>query len=97
MPEVGSPCRRTVDIGSVEGIITRVFDDSEDDDRSQQAKAYGMATQISSIGVEMMIPAVVGIWLDRQCGTFVLFAILGTAGGAAFGFWQLIKMAGKTD
>jgi F0F1-type ATP synthase assembly protein I len=45
------------------------------------------------IAFGMVVPAVIGIWLDRLLGTVVLFAILGTILGMALGFWQLLKIA----
>jgi len=68
--------------------------DSEDD-HSAQALMYQWAARISVIAFEMVLPAVIGVGLDRLFGTVVLFAIFGVALGMALGFWQLIKIAGS--
>jgi len=45
----------------------------------------------------MVIPAIIGVGLDRLFGTVVLFAILGVILGMALGFWQLIKFASRNE
>ena len=54
---------------------------------------YQWAAQASVIALEMVIPAAIGVGLDRLLGTVVLFAILGAVLGMTLGFWQLIKIA----
>ena len=63
------------------------------DGDSFYAALYRWAAQVPVIALEMVIPAALGVGLDRLCGTVVLFAILGTALGMALGFWQLLKLA----
>ena len=63
------------------------------DDRSFYALLYQQAAQVSVIALEMVIPVVIGVGLDRLFGTVVLFAILGAVFGMALGFWQLIRIA----
>ena len=62
-------------------------------DPSLYAHLYQLSARISIIALEMVIPALVGIWLDRFLGTVVLCAILGVFFGMALGFWQLLKIA----
>jgi F0F1-type ATP synthase assembly protein I len=57
------------------------------------AVLYQWSVRASTIALEMVIPAVIGVGLDRLCGTVVLFAILGVFLGMALGFWQLLKIA----
>ena len=66
--------------------------DSEND-HSFQALLYQWSARVSGIALEMVIPAVIGVGLDRLFGTVVLFAILGVILGITLGFWQLIKLA----
>ena len=57
------------------------------------AQAYQWAARASAIALEMVVPALLGIGLDRLLGTVALFAIVGVILGMALGFWQLIKIA----
>lgn len=41
----------------------------------------------------MVVPGLVGYYLDGLLGTRVLLTLLGFAGGVAFGIWQLMLMA----
>lgn len=63
------------------------------DDRSPVAAAYAMAWQVTTISLEMVIPGLVGLALDRWLHTVVLFTILGFGGGMTLGIWHLIKLA----
>jgi len=62
-------------------------------DSSFHATLYQWASRSSVIALEMVVPAVIGVGLDRLFGTVVLFAILGAILGMALVFWQLIKIA----
>jgi F0F1-type ATP synthase assembly protein I len=66
---------------------------SNNEDASFYVSLYQWSARASMIAIEMVIPAVVGIGLDRLLGTVALFAILGVVLGMALGFWQLIKIA----
>ena len=67
--------------------------ESSGGDSSFYAHLYQWAVRASAIAVEMVIPAVVGVGLDRLFGTVALFVILGVILGMTLGFWQLIKIA----
>ena len=58
---------------------------------------YQWSAMASGIAFGMVIPAVIGVGMDRLCGTVVLFAILGTILGLALAFWQLLKIAKSGD
>jgi len=64
-----------------------------EDNPSFHAHLYQWAARTSVIALEMVIPAIIGVGLDRLFGTVVLFAILGIVLGMALAFWQLIKIA----
>ena len=66
-------------------------------DPSFQALVYQWGAQISTISLGMVLPALIGVWLDRLFGTVVLFVILGVILGMALGFWQLIKFANRNE
>ena len=62
-------------------------------DSSFHALLLQWSTRASVIAFEMVVPAVIGIGLDRLFGTVALYAILGVIFGMALGFWQLLKIA----
>ena len=66
---------------------------AENSDPSFYAHLYQWQARISMIALEMVIPALIGVWLDRLLGTVVLCVILGVFLGMALGFWQLLKIA----
>jgi len=63
------------------------------DDRSAVARAYAMASQVSAVAMEMVIPALVGLGLDRWLGTVMVFLILGGALGMTVGMIHLVRLA----
>jgi len=46
-----------------------------------------------TISLEMSLPGVLGVWLDRHWGTGVLFTILGVVFGFSLGMLHLVKLA----
>lgn len=65
----------------------------KDDDRSKIARAWGWGTQVISIAMEMVIPGVVGLWIDRLLGTVMAFLILGVVFGMTTGMIHLVQFA----
>ena len=51
----------------------------EHDDLSPFAQAMQWASRITSVSLELVVPILVGYWLDQRLGTRVLCAILGMA------------------
>jgi hypothetical protein len=45
------------------------------------------------VALEMVVPGLLGLWLDRLIGTVVLFTLLGFAGGSTAAIVHLIRMA----
>jgi len=66
------------------------------DDRSAMARAYGWTAQITTISLEMVLPALGGVWLDGKLGTKFLFLLLGAVLGFVVGFWHLLKLTVHT-
>ena len=62
------------------------------DDRSPTAKAYHWASRIIVVSLEMVLPGVLGHWIDQRLGTKVLFAIVGLVTGCTGGVWHLVRM-----
>jgi len=69
---------------------------SDSDDPSLYAHLYQLSVQISTIAIGMVIPALLGVWLDRLLGTVALLTVLGVFLGMALGFWQLLKIARRS-
>lgn len=64
-----------------------------DDERSPLAVGYVWAVRITEIGLEMTLPVLLGVWLDRKFGTVVIFVVLGLLLGMGIGLTQLLKIA----
>lgn len=62
------------------------------DDRSPLALGLEWSSRITTVALEMVIPAIAGHWLDRQLGTRLLFLVLGALLGFAMGFLSLLRL-----
>jgi hypothetical protein len=65
---------------------------NQPDDRHPMAVAYGWASRITGVSLEMVVPGLFGLWLDFRLGTVCLFTLIGFAGGMSYGLWHLIRM-----
>ena len=45
-----------------------------------------------TVAAEMVVPILIGAWIDGRLGTKGLFAIIGGIIGVAGGIWSLLKM-----
>ena len=77
--------------------MSNTNNDSHSSDAHFRTAMYQWSARMSGIALEMVVPAVIGIGLDRLCGTVILFAIIGTILGMALAFWQLLKIAETAD
>ena len=59
------------------------------------AKAIGKASEVTTIAFMMVVPVLLGYWLDVYLGTVPLFAITGLVLGMTSGIWQLIKLVNR--
>lgn len=50
------------------------------------------SARITTISMEMILPALVGYWLDQRWGTRPVFIILGTILGFTIGLMSLIQL-----
>lgn len=64
-----------------------------DDNRSTVAKAAEWASRIMTISLEMVLPGLVGYWLDSVLGSKVVFMFVGFAIGSFIAFKQLMTIA----
>jgi cyanate permease len=54
--------------------------------------AIQWASIITTISLEMVIPGLIGYWLDQRCGIKALFVLLGFGGGMALALWHLLRV-----
>jgi len=57
------------------------------------AKAVAWSSGAISIALEMALPALLGLWVDRKLGTVLVFLVLGAALGMTLGLFHLIRLA----
>ncbi len=62
------------------------------DERSSAAVAYGWASRITAVSLEMVLPGVGGYWLDGWLGVVPVFTMIGFSLGMVLGIWHLLKM-----
>jgi F0F1-type ATP synthase assembly protein I len=62
------------------------------DDRSAMAKAYHWATRIMVVSLEMVLPGLLGYWIDQRLGTVVAFMLVGFALGVTAAVVHLIHL-----
>jgi hypothetical protein len=55
------------------------------------ALAIGWVSKITTVALEMVIPGLIGTWLDKRWGTQFL-ALAGFALGITVSIWHLLKM-----
>jgi hypothetical protein len=67
------------------------------DDRSTFAKAYDLATQVTSICLTLAVPALIGWGLDYWLGTGILLTILGALAGMLLAGWQLVVLVRRLE
>ena len=63
------------------------------DDRSAIAQAWAWSSQITAVALQMVLPGLVGLWIDRCLGTVMLFLVLGVIFGVVSGILHLLRLA----
>jgi len=63
------------------------------DDRHPIAIATQWVSQITAIALEIVVPVVVGRWLDQRWGTSY-WTLIGAIVGPPLGFWHLLTLTG---
>jgi hypothetical protein len=59
------------------------------DDRPPLAVGMEWVSRITTVALEMVLPGLAGLWLDRKLGT-VFLTMLGFAVGLVLGTWHLV-------
>jgi F0F1-type ATP synthase assembly protein I len=62
------------------------------DDRSAVARAAEWGSRVTAISLEMVVPGLIGLWIDRELGTVMVFLVLGMVLGVTAGMVHLIRM-----
>ena len=62
------------------------------DDRSLLARATECAANTTTVAAEMVVPILIGAWIDGRLGTKGAFAVLGGILGVTVGIWSLLRM-----
>lgn len=65
------------------------------DDRPPLALAVEWVSRITTVSLEMVVPGVVGYWLDHRWQTHFL-APLGFVFGVVAGMWHLLRMTASS-
>ncbi len=64
------------------------------------AQAIAWSSRITTICLEMVLPALIGHWLDQWLGTGMVLVVVGAAAGMIAGMVHLVRIAnaeGKTS
>ena len=61
-------------------------------DRSPFTLAMEWTSRITTISLEMVVPALVGYWLDQRLGTHLLFLVLGVILGFVTAMLSLLRL-----
>ncbi len=56
------------------------------------ARALAWVSRITTISLQMVVPAVIGYWIDRRLTTIPLFTLFGSALGMVSGMLQLVRI-----
>lgn len=67
------------------------------DDRTAMARAMAWSARVMTVSLEMVLPGLLGVWIDGRLGTKVLFTLSGFAAGLTFAIWHLVKMTKSPD
>ena len=62
------------------------------DDRSPMAVAVQWSSRIMTVSLEMVVPGLAGLWIDRRLETTPLVTLVGFAVGLTMGIWHLIRL-----
>jgi F0F1-type ATP synthase assembly protein I len=66
--------------------------ESSDDRAAALARAMNLAASVTSIALQMIVPALVGLWLDQKLGVPPLCAAAGAAVGLYVGIRSLMLL-----
>lgn len=71
--------------------------DKSEDTRAPMAKAMDLVSQITTISLVSVLPAVGGYFIDKWLGTEVIFLLLGLALGMTAAGFQMASLVKRLD
>ena len=71
--------------------------DDNRDGRTSVARGYVIATRVTSIGMQMAFPPLIGWWLDGKFNTAPWLLLLGTALGFGVSMLELVRLANEKN
>ena len=63
-----------------------------DDRRPPLAQAAAWASRGMTVALEMVLPGLLGIWIDRQLGYKAAFTLVGFGIGFSVALWHLLQL-----
>lgn len=70
--------------------------DKPGNDPTPAVIASQWAARIMTVAAEMVLPGLLGYWVDNRLGTRVVFLLLGFGAGCSFGIWHLVRMTSRS-
>ena len=67
------------------------------DERSILAMAAAWSAHVTMISLEMVLPGVLGFWIDQHLGTVMVFLVLGAILGMTTGILHLVRLTASPD
>ena len=67
------------------------------DNRKAMANAMRWASQVTSLGMELAVPAGAGVWMDHKYGTLPGWTLVGVAFGSFLAFRGLQQLLRDLD
>ena len=67
------------------------------DDRSALSLAWAWATRIIVVAATMVVPALIGAWIDQKLGTVAVFLLVGLALGVTAAIVQLMRIVKESQ
>ncbi len=56
------------------------------------AVALQWVSRITTVALEMVLPGLLGLWIDGKLGVPLVFTLLGFGLGGSFAMWHLLRM-----
>ena len=63
-----------------------------DDRRPPLAQAAAWASRVMTVALEMVLPGVAGIWIDRKLGWIAICTVVGFGLGFSVALWHLLRL-----
>lgn len=59
---------------------------------SKHITAMRWVSNITTISIEMVVPSLIGLYIDKKLDTQVLFMLIGLVIGNIYALWHLLKL-----